>query len=109
MAFNFKFKFNFKKILGKKGHGLTANGPDSDWHKIFWIFGILILLVLLGGLYIFFMVESGTLFTVPPDPSMQAPRLNINLLNQTISYYQDRGSDFQNIQATKEVVKDPSQ
>ncbi len=104
-------KFNLK-LAWQKLHPapkrLADSGPDSDWRLIFWVFGVLTVLVLSGGLYIFFAVQSNTIFTIEPDQNSVSPHLNVTTLQRTVDYYQNKGADFNNIQVSKEVVKDPS-
>ena len=105
-----KLNIDLKKIsLKKNGHLFGyGNGPDSDWRVIFTVLSIFMVAVIAVGLYIFIEINRGELFSPKEDTAATPVKLNVSLLNKTISYYADRASTTENIKTSKEVVKDPS-
>jgi hypothetical protein len=101
------FKLDWKKLRPAPKR-LADSGPDADWRRIFFVFGLLTFLILAAGLYMFFAVQNNIIFTIEPDQNSIAPHLNSSTLQKTVDYYQNRTTDFNNIKISKEVVKDPA-
>lgn len=102
---NFFTKLNFKKNGRLFGIGTS---PDADW-KIIFVSTIMLAILVIGlSTFIFIKVGRGEIFVVEKPTEEGEHNLNLPLLRETVSYYQDKLVEFEKIKNTKTPAVDPS-
>lgn len=99
-----------KKIDLKAGEKLFKFGlsPESDWKKILIITITLSVLVSVLNVIMFLQVDKGEIFTIDPQNSEDSLTLDINELEETTEYYQNKALEFEKIKNGATAGVDPS-
>ena len=98
-------KFSWKGRRRAFGFGA---GPESDWKIIFISTVILLLLIIILSIFMFVKIDKGDIFVVERPSGEKEKALDTVLLKETVSYYQNKASDFESVLNTPAVVPDPS-
>jgi len=103
-------KTSFKKINWKVNGRLFGFGtnPEIDWKIIFISTIVLATLVILLSIFIFIKIEKGEIFVVKKSVGEVETTLDVAILRNTVSYYQDKALEFERIKSTKPSAVDPS-
>ena len=82
--------------------------PESDWKIIFVSTLFLIVVVIAVSAGIFIKVNKWEIFVVEKTVDSSENTLNIELLEKTVKYYQDKEIIFEEIKSGGSVTVDPS-
>jgi hypothetical protein len=103
-------KLSFPKINFKKDGKIFGFGtsPEADWKIILVSTTILLVGVLALCAFIFIKIDKGEIFVVKKPTDETEKTLDINLLKETIIYYQNRKAEFDRVKGTVVPALDPS-
>lgn len=104
-----KLKALFTKSDSKARHAKLrlGRGVEASWKIILLSTIILTVFVIALGVYMYIKIDKGEVFSSEKAPEEKAV-LDINLLRKTISYYQNKAFEFENIDSKNVGVVDPS-
>lgn len=85
-----------------------GTSPEADWKIIFISAVLLIILAIASSVFIFVKIDKGEVFALDKSLERKGETLNISLLRETVSYYQNKASEFEKIKNTKVSAVDPS-
>jgi hypothetical protein len=99
----------FSKKFGKGRRSLSfGTNPEADWKFIFIYTVVIILLVTLFNIVIFIKIDKGEIFTTERPLEEEKGVFNLAGLKNTVSYYQNKGLEFERIKKEKVPTADPS-
>ena len=103
-------KKSFKKINWKINGRLFGFGtnPEIDWKIIFISTVVLATAVIILSIFIFIKIDKGEIFVVKKQVEEVGETLDITILRNTVSYYQNKALEFESIKNSKPVSSDPS-
>ena len=87
------------------GHGTS---PEADWKIIFISTMVLAVLVIGLSTFVFIKIDRGEIFVVEKLAEQGDKILDLSLLRETVSYYQDKAVEFERIKRVKTPSVDPS-
>lgn len=92
-------KLSFKKIEWKAGRQLLSLGTSAgtDWKIILTSTLILSVLVIVLSIYMFIKIDKREVFVVEKPEDLGDKNLNLNVLRETVSYYQNKALEFERI------------
>ncbi len=94
------------RIFFKKfGFGTS---PEADWKIIFVSTIILTILVIVSSIFIFIKIDKGEIFVVEKSAGEGDKTLDLSLLRETVSYYQNKALEFERIKRARTPATDPS-
>ena len=101
---------SFKKLHWKTNGRLFGFGlnPEADWKIIFISTSILVVLAILLSVFMFIKIDNGEIFLVKRPAEEGEKTLDISLLRETVSYYQNKALEFERIKSLKIPAVDPS-
>lgn len=82
--------------------------PKTDWKIIFISTVILVVSVVVFSVYMFVKIDKGEIFLVEKTGVEQERVLDIDLLKETVNYYQNKAFEFERIKNAKTKAVDPS-
>jgi hypothetical protein len=99
-----------------KKFSLNANGrifgfgtsPEADWKIIFISTVVLVTTVIVLSIFIFIKIDKGEIFVIERLPDQGEKILNLSLLKETVSYYQNKAIEFERIKNSASPSADPS-
>lgn len=100
--FNKKFNWNLGGGLLKLG-----TSQEADWKIIFISTVILVTLVIALSVFIFIKIDKGEIFSVK-ETIRDGEGLDLSLLRDTVSYYENKTLEFEKIKSSKPEGIDPS-
>lgn len=102
-------KFFTRKSMRKidyKNNVIT--NPERDWKILLAVFATLICLVIIFSFYLFAQINKGELFTVKYGKSTTAETIDKSLLNEIISFFEERQQNFDKLKNNRPKIIDPS-
>ena len=99
-----------KKLNWKINGRLFGFGTSSeaDWKIIFISTVVLAVLVIVLSVFIFIKINKGEIFVVKKSAEPEKKALNLSLLRETVSYYENKALEFERIKSVKIEAVDPS-
>ena len=85
-----------------------GTGPEADWKIIFISAITLVVLAITLSIYMYIKIDKGEIFTIDKTKEGEKHVLNIDLLKETVSYYQDKYLKFESIDRVNTSIVDPS-
>lgn len=85
---------NFKFSFGGRLFGFGTS-PESDWKVIFISSVVLTIAVIAGSVFMFIKIDKGEIFVSKGFSSQEENTLDIELLRETVSYYQNKIIEFE--------------
>jgi|SRR3989338_7295529 len=103
-------KTSFRKLSLKVDGRFLGFGtsPEADWKIIFISALLLAVLVIVLSVFIFIKIDKGEIFVVEKLVGEKKNTLDLNVLRETVSYYQNKALEFESIKNTKTPSVDPS-
>ena len=98
-------RLNLKKNGRFLGYGTS---PEADWRIIFASTAILAVLIIGLSAFIFIKIDRGEIFVVKESAEQGDKTLDLSLLKETVSYYQNKALEFERIKRAKTSAADPS-
>jgi hypothetical protein len=104
------FKISFGKSNMRSSGRLFSFGtsPEADWKVIFVSALILGVLIILLSVFIFIKIDKGEIFVVKQSTNENSKTLDITLLKETVSHYQSKAREFEQLKNTVIPAVDPS-
>lgn len=95
--------------LKKNGRFLGySTSPEADWGIIFVSAAILTVLIIGLSTFIFIKIDRGEIFVVKKLAGEGDKTLDLSILKETVSYYQNKALEFERIKRAKTSTVDPS-
>ena len=100
----------FKRFSWKVNGRLFGFGtsPEADWKIIFISTVVLVTMVIVLSIFVFIKIDKGEIFVIERLPDQGEKILNLSLLKETASYYQDKAAEFERIKNSTSPSADPS-
>src|SRR3989338_2011453 len=98
-------RLNLKKNGRLFGYGTS---PEADWKIIFVSTAVLAVLMIGFSIFIFFKIDREEIFVVKEQVEQGSKTLDLSLLKETVSYYQNKALEFERIKKAKTSAVDPS-
>lgn len=99
---NKKINLNFNVRLLKLGEN-----PETDWKFIFIFTALLTVLIITLSVFTFIKIDKGEIFLVK-ESTGEEEGLDLKVLKETVSYYENKALEFERIKSTKTSSVDPS-
>ena len=107
MNLNIDLKNLFKKNTTSQSAHKGPN-PWHDWKIMIIIFLMLMSTFLAFGVYLFWMENSGALFTSVDQKSQPVETLDRNGLHKLITAFEEKRTNVNNLKLSEPEIKDPS-
>jgi hypothetical protein len=86
-----------------------GTSPETDWKIILVSAVVLAFIVITLCAYMFIKINKGEIFLVDQSTDTEAKTLDVEVLRETVSYYQSKALEFEHIRnATTTEAVDPS-
>ena len=98
-------EFNWRVNGRLFGFGTSSK---ADWKNIFISTIILAILTIILSVFIFIKIDKGEIFVEKKTAEPEKQILDLSLLRETVSYYQNKALEFERIKNAKVDAVDPS-
>lgn len=98
----------FFKERQKRTKPLFGADAYDDWKKLMIIFLSINVLILLWSGYLFFQINQGNIFAVPPTASSAVENSTKNNLSSILNIYDGREKHFEDLRSAKPASTDPA-
>lgn len=103
----FKNDENHKSIrFSKKKQSLT--NIKRDWSVILLVFSLLVIISLVFSIYLFSQISKGEIFIVHLEKTDGIEAIDKELLQKTLSFFEDKENRFNELRENKPIFVDPS-
>ncbi len=101
---------SFRKLNWKINGRFLGFGtsPEADWKIIFVSAVVLAILIIILSVFMFIKIDKGEIFVVKRLAEEKEKILDITVLRETVSYYQNKALEFERIKKVKAPAVDPS-
>jgi type II secretory pathway component PulC len=89
----------------KKHYLINAS---TDWHMLLIIFIIVTIVAVSFSVYLFMQINKGEIFVVKQDESVLSDSIDRTLLKETLSLYEEKSRNFEELKINRPSVVDPS-
>ncbi|KKQ82936.1 MAG: hypothetical protein UT07_C0014G0012 [Parcubacteria group bacterium GW2011_GWB1_38_8] len=100
--------FFSKLIFRKKSFVKLDSNPEIDWKIIFISTAILVIITIISSVYMFIKIDKGEIFLVKKMGDDKTRTLDISILRETVSYYQNKAIEFERLKSKRVSTVDPS-
>ena len=84
-----------------------GENQESDWKIISLSTAVLATLIIALSVFTFIKIDKGEIFSAN-EAVVESSGLDLNLLKETVSYYENKKLEFERIKSLKPVGVDPS-
>jgi len=85
-----------------------GKSPEADWKTILLSTVFLTLLIIVFSVYMYIKIDKGEIFASNKSAGTDEVILDVNLLKETVSYYQNKALEFESINKASTPYVDPS-
>ncbi len=85
-----------------------GTSPEMDWKIIFIATAALALLMTAWNVFVFTTIDKGEIFATEKSTEPGKKMLDISLLRETVSYYQNKALELERLKGSVTPAADPS-